>query len=185
MSDWLNDKQKRAKWTRFVRRLNPDANPQSLQIMDELRYLSRVIHYRNEQSLGEAGLSSAQYRVLLQLFFAEEMDGQGELNPSKISERQGVSRNTISSLIGNLEASFLVERRIDAADRRRFNISLTTAGRDLVITHARSHLEMIGQYFEALSVEERESLLKILAKIRGCVMAAPDAVDVARKLESA
>jgi DNA-binding MarR family transcriptional regulator len=174
MSKWLQDEQKRKKWTNFVRRLNPDSNPLSLQLMDEFRHLSRAIHYRNEQSMVDAGLSSAQYRVLMQLFFAEEMDDQGELNPSKISERQGVSRNTISSLIRQLEESSLVERRLDSADRRRFNISLTAAGRDLVHAHARSHLEKIGQCFDTLTTGERETLLQLLAKIREGVSAVPE-----------
>lgn len=166
MTEWLQDERERKKWTGFAQRLNPDINIQSLQLMDEFRYLSRTIHHHNEQSVVEAGLSSAQYRILLQLFFTEEVRDRGELNPSEISERQGVSRNTISSLIRRLEEDGLVERRLDPLDRRRFNISLTIAGRELVRAHARKHLERIGQCFDALSSDEREKLLQLMTKIR-------------------
>ena len=83
----------------------------------------------------------------MHLFFAEQMGGRGELNPSEISSRQGVSRNTTSSLIRNLEDEGLSERRLDPDDRRRFNISLTEDGRSLVTEYARQHLATIGQQF--------------------------------------
>jgi DNA-binding MarR family transcriptional regulator len=162
---WLNDKQKREKWVNFVQTLNPHIDPQALRLMDEFNAVARAIFHANEQSVNAAGLSSAQYRVLMHLFFAEQMSDQGELNPSEISSRQGVSRNTMSSFIRNLEDEGLVERRLDPDDRRRFNISLTATGRDLVSQHARQHLESIGQCFSALTPNEQETMLKLLAKI--------------------
>ncbi len=166
MSHWLHDKQKREKWTSFVQTLNPDLDPQALRLMDEFRVLSRAIYHINEQSVAIPGLSFAQYRVLMHLFFAEQMGDRGELNPSEISDRQGVSRNTMSSLIRNLEDEGLVERRLDPSDRRRFNISLTDTGRELVSQHARQHLETVGQCFRVLTPDERETLLELLMKVR-------------------
>ncbi len=107
---WLEDKQKREKWLHFVQSLSPDIDPKAVRLMDEMRFVSRAIHHAGEHSLTEVGLSFAQYRVLMHLFFAEHMGDRGELNPSEISERQGVSRNTMSSLIRNLE-----DRRIGGA----------------------------------------------------------------------
>jgi DNA-binding MarR family transcriptional regulator len=94
------------------------------------------------------------------------MDDCGELNPSEISNRQGVSRNTMSSFIRNLEEEGFVERRLDPHDRRRFNISLTDTGRALVSEHARHHLETIGQCFRVLKTEEQEMLHQLLTKVR-------------------
>ncbi len=162
---WMQDKQKREKWLHFVQSLHPNIDPKAVRLMDEMRFVSRAIHLAGEQSLDVAGLSFAQYRVLMHLFFAEHMGDRGELNPSEISERQGVSRNTMSSLIRNLEAEGLVERRLDLHDRRRFNISLTASGRELVTRHARQHLETIGQCFSALSEEEQETFFRLLSKV--------------------
>ena len=132
---WLQDKEKRQKWMRFMQGFNPQINPQTIRLMDELGFVSRSIYHMSEQSVEDAGLSFAQYKVLMHLFFAEQMGERAELNPSEISERQGVSRNTMSSFIRNLEEEGLVERRLDAHDRRRFNISLTDAGRAVVSQH--------------------------------------------------
>lgn len=138
----------------------------ALSLVDELRLVSRAIHHIGEQSLDEAGLSFAQYKVLMHLFFAERMGGKGELNPSQISSRQGVSRNAMSSLIRNLEDDGLVERRLDATDRRRFNISLTDKGRSLVTEYARQHLAIVGSCFSVLSAEEQETLSRLLQTVR-------------------
>lgn len=68
---WLDDKQKRDKWVNFVRTLNPHIDPQALRLMDEFNAVSRAIYHPNEQSVDAAGLSFAQYRVLMHLIFAE------------------------------------------------------------------------------------------------------------------
>ncbi len=162
---WLYDKQKREKWIRFVQSLSPGIDPKAVNLMDEVGYVFRAIYHLGEQSLDDAGLSSAQYRVLMHLFFAEHMGDHGELNPSEISNRQGVSRNAMSSLIRNLEDEGLVERRLDPHDRRRFNISLTENGRSLVNNYARQHLDTIGSCFSVLTTSEQETLSKLLRKV--------------------
>jgi DNA-binding MarR family transcriptional regulator len=119
-----------------------------------------------EQSLDDTTLSFPQYKVLMQLFFAEKMGGRGDLNPSEISSRHGVSRNTMSALIRSLEETGLLERRLDPDDRRRFKISLTDKGRSLVIDHARHHLTVVGSCFSVLTIDEQESLAQLLRKLR-------------------
>ena len=165
MSHWLDDQQRRQKWLAFMQQLDPDVDPQAIRLMDELGFVSRNIHHINEQSVDKAGLSFAQYRVLMHLFFAAEMGDRSELNPSEISDRQGVSRNTMSSFIRNLEDEGLVERRLDATDRRRFNISLTENGRSLVSDYARHHLSAINSCFNVLTTEEQAALSQLLRKV--------------------
>lgn len=168
---FLHDKEKRQKWMAFVQNFHPDIDPQAIRLMDELGFVSRSIYHMREQSIDEAGLSFAQYGVLMHLFFAEQMGEQGELNPSEISERQGVSRNTMSAFIRNLEDEGLVERRLDPDDRRRFNISLTENGRSLVATYMHDHLDTVGHCFSALSPDEQETLFNLLQKLGAHVTA--------------
>ena len=150
-NSWLHNKEKRQKWMAFMQSFNPQINPQTMRLMDELGFVTRSIYHMGEQSVDDAGLSYAQYRVLMHLFFAEQMGERAELNPSEISHRQGVSRNTMSSFIRNLEEEGLVERRLDPGDRRRFNISLTDAGRAVVREYTHHHLETIDRFFSAIS----------------------------------
>ena len=162
---WFHDEQRRETWIRFVQSLSPEIDPRTVALMDEVGLVSRAIIHAVDQSLDETGISPAQYRVLMHLFFTERMGGQGELNPSEISARQRVSRNAMSSLIRNLENESLVERRLDPDDRRRFNIRLTEAGRTLVTDYARQHLIMIDSCFSVLEPDEQEMLYRSLRKV--------------------
>lgn len=159
------DAEKRQKWITFVQRLNPDIEPRAVRLMDEMRMVSHTIYLIGESSLQNTGLSFAQYRVLLSLLFSEEIEGRPELNPSEISERQGTSRNTISGLIRTLEDEGLIERRLDQNDRRKFNIRLSAAGRDLVQRHAHRHMSTIGGCFSSLTSEEQSTLSRLLKKL--------------------
>ena len=93
------------------------------------------------------------------------MGERSELNPSEISSRQGVSRNTMSAFIRSLEEEGMVERRLDPQDRRRFNISLTETGRDVVKQHMRTHLKSVDERFSALDDDEQLLLLTLLRKL--------------------
>lgn len=162
---WHDDEERRRKSIEFLQTFYPQVNLQTLRLIDMLGFVSRSIYHVSEQSVDDAGLSFAQYRVLMHLFFAEQMSERAELNPSEISDRQGVSRNTVSSLIRNLEEEGMVERRLDPDDRRRFNISLTDRGRAVIRQHTRTHLEMMDSCFRALGDEEQATLLELLRKL--------------------
>jgi len=149
----------------FMQKFYPEINLQTLQLMDKLGFVARSIYHVGEKSVEEAGTSLAQYRVLMHLFIAEQMGERTELNPSEISDRQGVSRNTMSYLIRNLEEDELVERRLDPDDRRRFNISLTESGRTVIRQHTHNHLEIIDRCFRALNPDEQATLFTLLQKL--------------------
>lgn len=164
--------QKREKWVNFIQSLNPDIDPRAIRLMDEMRRVSHNLYQIGESSLAASGLSYAQYRILMGLFFCERIEGRDELNPSEISERQGTSRNTISALIRNLEEEGLIERHLDKEDRRRFNIRLTEAGRALVSEHASRHMCIVASCFSTLTGDEQEALIQILNKLSENIHAA-------------
>lgn len=161
----LGSPERRAKWLAFIQILNPDADPSTIRLMDQMRQVAHMLYQTGESSLADAGLSYAKFRLLLSLLFAEEFEGESELNPSEISRRQGTSRNTISALIRDLEADGLVDRHLDEADRRKFNICLTPAGRNRVREHAQRHMQAIDARFDRLTAGEQTQLGRLLAKL--------------------
>ena len=162
----MPDAEKREKWMAFVRELNPEVDPRALRLMDELRAVSHALHQLGEQSVATTGLSYARMRLLLGLMFAQEIEGREYgLNPSEISERQGTSRNTISSLIRDLEKEGLIQRTLDPHDRRRWNIQLTERGLDLVRNHISHLLLTIARCFDVLDAHEQEQLSGYLVRI--------------------
>ncbi|MCB0028767.1 MAG: winged helix DNA-binding protein, partial [Anaerolineales bacterium] len=67
--------------------------------------------------------------------------------------------------IRSLEDQGLVERRLDPQDRRRFNISLTDKGRDVIRQNTRHHLETIDHCFHTLNADEMQDLIVLLQKL--------------------
>jgi DNA-binding MarR family transcriptional regulator len=123
------------------------------------------LYQLNEASLAAAGLSYAQFRLLMSLYFCEWRGHCEGLNPSEISAHQGTSRNTISGLIKSLEDGGLVVRHLDRDDRRRFNIQLTDAGRQIIRDHSRFHSQIIEMLFQELEPDEIETLSALLQKL--------------------
>ncbi|MEW5987224.1 MAG: MarR family transcriptional regulator [Chloroflexota bacterium] len=159
------DRQKREQWLAFVQTLSPAADPRTIRLIGLLHRTGHALARVGETSLSAAGLSYAQYRLLMSLLFCEQFEGQAALNPSEISERQGISRNTASALISKLEAEGLIERELDQADRRKFIIRLTPAGRELVRDHASQHFHTIHQCFHVLTPEEQETMSQLLERL--------------------
>lgn len=165
-SQWP-DEERREKWMVFVRAQAPEINPRAIALVEELRRVSRALYQIGESSVAATGLSYAKMRLLMGLMFAEEIEGRHDgLHPSEISERQGISRTTISSLISALEAGGQVRRTLNQDDYRRFNIQLTDSGRELVYAHIGSHLRTIAGCFDALDNGEQADLSRLLSKLR-------------------
>ena len=168
-----NSAEKSAKWREFLHALNPDIEPESFALVDQFMRVMHDLRRVGDKSLADAGLSFPKYRILLALMFSEKIDNQPELNPSEISRRQGTSRNTISSLVSDLENDELVERRLDQRDKRRFNIGLTDEGRALVRRHSLAHFQAVSSYFDGLAKSEQAELTHLLSRV-GSRSADPD-----------
>jgi DNA-binding MarR family transcriptional regulator len=160
-----HDPQKRERWLAFIQELSPDTNPQTVQLVGLMHRVAHTLHQVGEGSLEAAGLSYAQYRLLMNLLFAEQFEGCGQLNPSEISDRQGIGRNTVSALIRSLEEDGLIERHLDQTDRRKFNISLTAGGRERVRQHARHHFGAVHDCFQTLDAAEQQTMSHLLEKL--------------------
>ena len=166
MSRMVNASAERGeKFRAFAASLCAGGDPRAARLMDEMRRVSHHLYQLGEASLASAGLSYAQYRILMVLLFHEWLGDEQGLNPSTISAEQGTSRNTISALIRSLEEAGLIERHLDAEDRRRFNIRLTEAGRIQVSEHANRHICTIADIFAALTPEEMATLSTLLQKL--------------------
>lgn len=158
--------QERDNFKRYIKLLHPEARFEVMEVMGEMRSVSHHLNQHGEASLAASGLTYAQYRILSHLLYNELIDGNSGMNPSVISERHGTNRNTVSSLIRSLEKSTLVERELDENDRRKFNICLTAAGRDLVYRHSREHFQAIDAIFSVLDESEIAEFGRILHKLR-------------------
>lgn len=158
-------RQHHQQWIAFMEEHHPEIDPQAVRLMDEFVAVARMLYQTGETGVATTGLSFAQYRVLMHLFFTERDGTCDGLNPSTISDHQGTSRNTVSALIRSLEESGLVQRHLDHEDRRRFNIALTDTGRALVRDSLGQHMRTAAAIFDGLSPDDKHTLARILHQL--------------------
>lgn len=119
-----------------------------------------------DHDLQTMGLSMPRLRLLVWLHIEEQRGNKEGTSPSQLSHYQHISKNTVSSLLGSLEAQGLIERTLSSEDKRSFKIQLTRAGRTLVHSALPTHNSSMTEAFSELTVEEQKALLKILDKLR-------------------
>lgn len=103
-------------------------------------------------ALAEAGLTLAQYRVLVFL-------DRGPRPATQVAALLGVTPSTVTSVVDGLCARGLVERRGDPGDRRRVVLALTDAGRDELGCGDAVVGDRLGLLLERLSPEQAEGVL--------------------------
>ncbi len=87
------------------------------------------------------------------------------MQPSELSDWQGISRNTVSALIASLEKDGLISRELHGMDRRRFLIRLTPEGRRLVKAKLGSQFKFASSCFKDLSPQDRKTLADLLTRL--------------------
>lgn len=107
------------------------------------------------------GITFARYEVLVLLSFSQS----GSLPLSKVGERLMVHPTSVTNLVDRLEAQGLVERTVDAADRRRILASLTPEGRS-VMKRATKALTDIEFAVGDLGRADQEKAYELLRALR-------------------
>lgn len=113
-----------------------------------------------EAKLEPLGIRIKHYIILLLL-----SQVTSALPQKEIGCRLRIDRNTMVSLIDDLEALALVTRSRDPNDRRSYAISITEKGRKLAPQAGQVVAEADARFVEALTAEELEQLSQLLTKL--------------------
>ncbi|MGW1076010.1 MarR family winged helix-turn-helix transcriptional regulator [Streptomyces sp. NPDC002537] len=132
--------------------------------------MSEMLEARLGQDLRKAGLSSADYTVLVLLSEAKgRRMGLGEL----CAEAQW-SKSRVSHQIRRMQERGLVERTDDAADPRRAHAVLTDRGAEILRAAAPAHVDAVRRYFlDHLTREQQECLVDIALSVLPHLSPAP------------
>ncbi|MBN2186921.1 MAG: MarR family transcriptional regulator [Dehalococcoidia bacterium] len=90
----------------------------------------------------------------------------GTLHVAEIGERLQIARAQMTHLIDKLVDLSIVERKMDIADRRTINITLTAQGRVFLEEHKNRLMSTIVETMSCLTDEELEDLANMLRKLR-------------------
>jgi len=134
---------------------------------------ARLLRKRFDQRARGLGLTRAQWQVLA------HVNRQEGLNQAALAEILEIEPITLVRLLDRLEASGLIERRLDPKDRRVRLLHLTGKARSVV-----AEMQEIGalareEAMAGLSPEDRERLIETLIAIKANLTerVAPAAAD--------
>lgn len=120
-----------------------------------------------EAHLSRHGISQGRFVVLLLLLrsLGEQME------PSKLAAQAGVTRATMTRLLGGLVRDGYVERAHDNGDRRMISALLTTRGRRILERIFPDYHRRVALLMGDLSEAERGLLIRLLTKVRAGIPA--------------
>jgi DNA-binding MarR family transcriptional regulator len=154
----------REHFLRFIRQVSPEADPTSVMLFSQILRANNQLTQAAERNLGGGGLTWAKFRLLMDLGRQEHLQSTG-MQPSELSDNQGISRNTISALLASLEADGLVSRELNETDRRKFLIRLTPEGRKMLKSKMNGQFLFVTRCFQVLDASERQTLSQLMARL--------------------
>lgn len=137
-----------------------DTDTEAMELVMLLHRVTNAVVYDLESTVHRpAGWSWSAWRALFTLWIS------GPLEPSRLAELSGMSRQAVSALAKTLEADGLIERRGADRDARSVVLSISRAG-ELRLTRAfRDHNRREVEWADALDPDERATLTHLLAKL--------------------
>jgi DNA-binding MarR family transcriptional regulator len=114
------------------------------------------------EAVADGGLTSLQFGALL--YLSKQPDVQG-VEQSRLAAGLDVDRNSASLLVEHLVTKGLVERRVNAADRRARLLKLTPKGEKLRLRLRPVQLAANERVLSALAPRERKALFDLMNRV--------------------
>lgn len=142
-----------------ARRL-PALDREAMAMVLLLHRVTNAVVYDLESTVHRpAGWSWSAFRTVFTLWIS------GPLEPSRLAQASGMSRQAVSSLAKTLEQDDLVRRRTAAHDARSIVLELTDTGVDRIERVFVEHNRRETEWAAVLDHDERTTLTRLLAKL--------------------
>jgi DNA-binding MarR family transcriptional regulator len=133
---------------------------EAMRLVLLLHRVTNAVVYDLESTVHRpSGWSWSAFRALFTLWI------DGPLEPSRLAETSGMSRQAVSALAKTLAADGLITRSGAAGDGRSVLLALTDVGRERLEEAFRAHNEREGAWSGVLSAGERATFVRLLAKL--------------------
>lgn len=124
-------------------------------------------------SLSAAGGANVGETLVLQYLSSAD----GDVIPSKIAKKLGLSRARMSHILDALETKGYVMRRTDPSDRRRVLVSITESGRDYAAKKNAESVALLSNQLSSLGEHDAQELVRILNKAYSLTYDVDDYLD--------
>jgi DNA-binding MarR family transcriptional regulator len=136
-------------------------NPSALKTCAALMRTGSDLLTAFEKILGNYGLSQGRFLTLSVM----NRTPDEAVNPSSLADKLGVTRATMTGLLGGLEKNYLVERLAHPGDRRKTGIRLTARGRQILAEILPDYYRNMARAMANLTEKERQELASQLKKV--------------------
>lgn len=145
--------------------MHSTAETTAQQLAQAMRQFNKAFMHFNRTELHQnfAGCKPSEVSVLFMIKHGALVECR-EMKVSDISKRMHVTPPTVTQLLKGLEASGLVERHPDQADRRAVGIVLTTKGEEVTQRAENIFLNAFSALADYLGEEESHQLTELLVK---------------------
>jgi DNA-binding MarR family transcriptional regulator len=138
----------------------PDLDREAMAMVLLLHRVTNTIVYDLESTVHRpAGWSWSAFRAAFTLWVS------GPLEPSRLAELSGMSRQAVSALAKTLEADGLVARSTATNDARSILLELTPIGVDHLEQAFLRHNRREAEWAAVLDPDERAQLTRLLTKL--------------------
>ena len=138
----------------------PEIDRAAMELVLLLHRVTNVVVYDLESTVHRpAGWSWSAFRAVFTLWIS------GPLEPSKLAEASGMSRQAVSALAKTLEADGLIERGTVRDDGRSVSFSLTLHGHRQIEHVFREHNRREREWASVLTSAECATLVGLLGKL--------------------
>lgn len=123
--------------------------------------IGRLARRLRQQSLG--GLTPSQTSVLATL------DKHGQMSMSRLADHEGISKPSVTGIMGRLVDKGLVERQRDPEDGRSAIVVISEAGRQVLEERRRERTAYLARRIAVLDDQDREILERAAHLLKGMV----------------
>lgn len=147
-------------------RERPDLDLSVIGCFARMKRFSAALGSMVHRVLERHGLNPGEFDVLATLRRAGPTH---TLIPSQLSAALMTSRAGMTNRLDRLETAGLVERRLDPADRRSFQVTLTEKGRKVIDEALTEHVENVTRLLSCLSPEQRNNFDQALRTLLNAI----------------
>jgi len=109
------------------------------------------------------GVTRAQWKVLFRL------DRTPDLRQVELADMLDIEPITLCRIVDRLEASGLVERVRDPADRRAWRLHVTAAAEPLIVQLKALGQDLVAEAFAGVDPAQLDTVREVLSQVRGNV----------------
>ena len=137
----------------------PPENDTVSKLADLIFTLRQKCALKDHYVVRRTGISPAEYNCLIQFF------GAGTIGMKELGERLDITPGGVTRIITGLEEKGIVERRIDAEDRRGINVTLTRHGEQVVYELRETSLGLHSEIIERIDPPSRRKVIEAVEQL--------------------